>query len=73
MVVMYILPTMTKRLVEIDDALLAAAKAELQADTIKDTINEALRRVADERAARIDKAFEVFATFVPFDREEAWR
>ena len=70
---MYILHTMTKRLVEIDDALLAAAKAELQADTIKDTVNEALRRVADQRAARIDAALDVLASLPAFDREEAWR
>jgi Arc/MetJ family transcription regulator len=73
MVVMYILPTMTKRLVEIDDALLAAAKAELQADTIKDTVNEALRRVADERVARVDKALDFLANFDFLPREEMWR
>ncbi|MEI8286858.1 MAG: hypothetical protein WCG15_06125 [Actinomycetes bacterium] len=64
---------MTKRLVEIDDTLLEQARAELQLDTIKDTVNEALRRIADERVARFDKAFEVFATFEPFNREDAWR
>lgn len=71
--VMDILTTMTKRLVEIDDNLLQLAKAELQADTIKDTVNEALRRVADERIARVDKALAYLATLPPFNREDAWR
>ena len=70
---MYILSTMTKRLVEIDDSLLEQARAELQVDTIKDTVNEALRRVVEERKIRFDRAFEVFATFEPFQREDAWR
>lgn len=70
---MDILEIVTKRLVDIDDALLAAAKAELKVDTIKDAVNEALRRVADERIARIDAALDVLASVEPFDREEAWR
>ena len=43
---------MTKRLVEIDDADLAAAREALQTTTIKDTVTAALR-AAVAQAARI--------------------
>lgn len=36
---------MTKRLVDIDDELLAGAKAVLDADTIKETVNRSLGEV----------------------------
>lgn len=38
---------MTKRLVDIDDALLAAAREALGAGTMKETVNTALRIAAD--------------------------
>lgn len=40
---------MAKRLVDIDEKALAAARAELGTRTLKDTVNEALRRVAPMR------------------------
>jgi Arc/MetJ family transcription regulator len=39
----------TKHLVDIDDAALASAQAELGTATMKDTVNEALRRSALRR------------------------
>jgi len=47
----YILTFMTKRLVEIDDAVLAAARDALETGTIKETVNAALR-AASALAAR---------------------
>jgi Arc/MetJ family transcription regulator len=43
---------MTKRLVDIDDELLAQAKALLGTDTMKDTVNQALREVIDAELRR---------------------
>ena len=56
---------MGKHLVDLDDEALSAARAELGTNTIKDTVNEALRRATAERAVRIHDAFD--------DREDAWR
>ena len=64
---------MSKRLVDIDDRLLAAARAELGTDTIKATVNEALRRAAQARAQEIRKALDGLAERSFSDRGEAWR
>ena len=64
---------MTKHLVDLDDAALSAARAELGTTTIKDTVNEALRRATAERAERIRTALDVLAKIPPDDREDAWR
>jgi Arc/MetJ family transcription regulator len=64
---------MGKHLVDIDERALAAAKAELRTATIKDTVNEALRRVAPERAARVDQALGELARAELTDRRDAWR
>ncbi len=64
---------MGKHLVDLDDEALSAARAELGTTTIKDTVNEALRRATAERAARINNALDVLADVDLGDREEAWR
>ena len=64
---------MTKHLVDLDDAALGAARAELGTTTIKDTVNEALRRATTERAERIRNALDVLANAQLDDREDAWR
>ena len=64
---------MTKRLVDIDDDALAAAKAELGTTTLKATVNEALRRVAPRRNRRIAKALDTLAKGALRDRADAWR
>jgi Arc/MetJ family transcription regulator len=64
---------MAKHLVEIDEPALAAARAELGTQTIKDTVNEALRRAVIKRDARIRHAFDVLARTRLADRDEAWR
>lgn len=64
---------MAKRLVDIDEKALAAAQAELGTKTLKDTVNEALRRVAPARDRRVARALDVLAKANLRDRSEAWR
>jgi Arc/MetJ family transcription regulator len=49
---------MTKRLIEIEDALLEQARRALGTETIKDTVTTALQQVVhgSERRARLDDA-----------------
>ena len=49
---------MGKHLVDIDEAALAAAQAELGTASMKDTVNEALRRATVRRSARVRKALD---------------
>lgn len=64
---------MSKRLVDIDEKALAAARAELGTRTLKDTVNEALRRVAPTRDRRVGKALDTLARARLQDRSAAWR
>jgi Arc/MetJ family transcription regulator len=64
---------MTKHLVDIDDVTLEEARAALGTKTIKHTVNEALRRMAESRPERITAALDVLASFDLEDRSEAWR
>jgi Arc/MetJ family transcription regulator len=64
---------MSKHLVDIDEAALIAAKAELGTDTIKDTVNTALRRAGRERRERVKHALTVLAKVRLEDRAQAWR
>ena len=54
----YLEAVMTKRLIDVDDDVLEAAKRVLGTDTIKDTVNSALRASvqAAERRQRVDQA-----------------
>jgi Arc/MetJ family transcription regulator len=69
----YILPSVTKRLIDVDDEVLSVARAELGTTTIKDTVNEALRLVAGSRRERVARALDHLAAAELIDREEAWR
>ncbi|MGB3187557.1 MAG: hypothetical protein WBG36_01430 [Ornithinimicrobium sp.] len=64
---------MTKHLVDLDEETLSAARAELGTTTIKDTVNEALRRATTERERRVAAALETLAEAGLKDRAEAWR
>jgi hypothetical protein len=64
---------MRKRLVEIDDILLDAARMQLGTGTVKATIEEALRRVSGSRHDSVPSALEVLAQAAPTDRSAAWR
>ncbi len=63
----------TKRLIDIDDEALLAAQAELGASTYRDTVNEALRRVTQNRAPRVKAALDVLGRAELDDRVAAWR
>jgi Arc/MetJ family transcription regulator len=64
---------MTKRLVDIDDETLSAARAELGTETLKDTVNEALRLASAQRDPRVSKALDVLGAADLADRIDAWR
>ena len=63
----------SKHLIDLDDHALSAARAELGTTTIKDTVNEALRRATSERSQRIHDALDVLAGADLEDRDHAWR
>jgi Arc/MetJ family transcription regulator len=62
-----------KHLVDLDEDALVAARAELGTSTIKDTVNEALRRAIAGRHRRVTDALDVLAKTPLDDRAEAWR
>jgi Arc/MetJ family transcription regulator len=62
-----------KHLVDLDEPALEAARAEMRTTTIKETVNEALRRAAGDRQSRVAQALDVLADAVLDDREDAWR
>ena len=64
---------MAKHLVDIDEAALAAARAELGTVSMKDTVNEALRRASVRRNVRVAKALDRLGRRGLPPREEAWR
>ncbi len=63
----------TKRLIDVDDTALDAARAGLGTRTIKDTVNEALRRAAATRRSDLDEALDVLGSWELDDRAGAWR
>ena len=64
---------MVKHLVDLDEEALRAARAELGTTTLKDTVNESLRRVAREREGLVRRSLDVLADVALVDREDAWR
>jgi Arc/MetJ family transcription regulator len=62
-----------KHLVDLDEEALGAARAELGTATIKDTVNEALRRATSQRARLVAAALDRLATAELTDRDDAWR
>ena len=64
---------MTKHLIDVDDTALGAARVELGTITIKDTVNEALRRVTRGREVRVGAMLDHLAAADLHDREDAWR
>lgn len=64
---------MSKRLVDIDDEFLDAARGQLGTGTIKETVNEALRRAAGTRGDAVTRALDVLARAPLVDRDEVWR
>ncbi len=64
---------MSKHLVDIDDAALSAARAQLGTETIKETVNEALRQVSRGRSKGVARAIDVLVRAKLEDRDRAWR
>lgn len=64
---------MAKHLIDVDEDRLLRARAELGTRTIKDTVNEALRRAVRGRAERVAGALDSLAAAPPDDRADAWR
>jgi Arc/MetJ family transcription regulator len=62
-----------KHLIDLDEQMLSAARAELGTKTIKDTVNEALRLATSQRKRRTSAALDVLANARLDDRAEAWR
>jgi hypothetical protein len=63
---------MAKRLVDIDEEA-AAAQAQLGTTTIKDTVNEALRRAGSTRSKTVTDALDGLSNRLLPPREDAWR
>jgi Arc/MetJ family transcription regulator len=64
---------MATHLVDIEEAALSAAPAELGTRTIRDTVNEALARAAASRASKVMHSLDRLSTIDLDDRSEAWR
>ena len=64
---------MAKHLIDLDEAALGAARAELGTSTIKDTVNEALRQATAQRARNVAAAIDRLAAADLAPREDAWR
>lgn len=64
---------MAKHLINLDENALGAARAEFGTTTIKDTVNEALRRGTALRARQVADALDVLADAQLDDRADAWR
>ena len=64
---------MTKRLIDVDEDALQAARAALGTATMKDTVNEALRMVAGDAQADFTRALDALAQVEFEDRSDAWR
>ena len=70
---MYSLVVVAKHLIDLDEDALDVARAELGTLTMKDTVNEALRRVGGGRESAVHAALDALAAMPPFDRDDAWR
>jgi Arc/MetJ family transcription regulator len=62
-----------KHLVDIDEQVLANARAQLGVDTIKETVNRALRLVGQDRSATVKARLDALADAELAPREQAWR
>jgi Arc/MetJ family transcription regulator len=62
-----------KHLVDIDEQALSNARTQLGADTIKETVNRALRLVGEDRGATVIARLDALADADLAPREQAWR
>jgi len=64
---------MGKHLVDIDESALRAAQMEFGTETIKETVNRALRLASGDRQLAVKKHLDALARAELADREDAWR
>ncbi|MDQ6744524.1 MAG: hypothetical protein M3Z27_00665 [Actinomycetota bacterium] len=64
---------MGKHLIDLDEEALGAARVELGTATIKDTVNEALRRATVLRERQVRAGLDLLADAHLDDRADAWR
>lgn len=64
---------MAKHLIDLDEEALREARTELGTSTIRDTVNEALRRATTRRERLVSKAIDTLAKARLSDRADAWR
>jgi Arc/MetJ family transcription regulator len=64
---------MAKHLVDIDERALADARVQLGVETIKETVNRALRLVGEDRGAMVKARLDALAATELAPREQAWR
>jgi Arc/MetJ family transcription regulator len=73
---LYILPRVTKRLIDIDDQLLDQARRVFGTQTNKDTVNSALAAAVAGRRQKTQVAFDYFAELsregALHDRSDVW-
>jgi Arc/MetJ family transcription regulator len=62
-----------KHLIDIDENALRAARAELGTQTIKETVNRALRQAGDVDRERVKRSLDRLARAQLAGREDAWR
>jgi Arc/MetJ family transcription regulator len=62
-----------KHLVDIDEQALRDARAQLGVDTIKETVNRALRLVGGDHSALVTERLDELARADLAPREQAWR
>jgi Arc/MetJ family transcription regulator len=62
-----------KHLVDIDEQALQDARAQLGVDTIKETVNRALRLVGGDHSAAVTERLDALAHADLAPREQAWR
>ncbi|HVC08148.1 MAG TPA: hypothetical protein VND98_11255 [Solirubrobacterales bacterium] len=64
---------MSKHLVDIDEEALRAARARLGSETIKETVNRALRQAGDQQGEAVKRRLDLLARAELDPREQAWR
>lgn len=64
---------MAKHLIDLDEQALRDARTELGTSTIRDTVNEALRRATSRRDRMVSKGIDTLAKARLSDRADAWR
>jgi len=69
----YILLQVSKHLVDIDEEALRTARAKFGSETIKETVNRALRQAGGEHRRAVKRRLDLLAGADLDAREQAWR